>query len=103
MLAFLYFQVPEVFYYAQKAVLHPTAPLFDQEAQTLKPRCVRALKRIFILCDHDRDGALSDAELNDFQVLILFHVGLKLCECVVCACVGCIHITFKLAGAFYDF
>uniref|UniRef100_A0A0D6R7H1 Mitochondrial Rho GTPase n=1 Tax=Araucaria cunninghamii TaxID=56994 RepID=A0A0D6R7H1_ARACU len=61
-------QVAEVFYYAQKAVLHPTAPLFDQETQALKPRCVRALKRIFILCDHDRDGALSDAELNDFQV-----------------------------------
>ncbi|XP_078444372.1 MIRO-related GTP-ase 1 [Wolffia australiana] len=61
-------QVPEVFYYAQKAVLHPTAPLFDQETQSLKPRCVRALKRIFILCDLDRDGALSDAELNDFQV-----------------------------------
>ncbi|KAL4202443.1 hypothetical protein AMTRI_Chr02g221090 [Amborella trichopoda] len=61
-------QVPEVFYYAQKAVLHPTAPLFDQETQTLKPRCVRALKRIFILCDRDRDGALSDQELNDFQV-----------------------------------
>ncbi|KAH9689209.1 mitochondrial Rho GTPase 1 [Citrus sinensis] len=39
-----------------------------QESQALKPRCVRALKRIFILCDHDRDGALSDAELNDFQV-----------------------------------
>jgi Ras family protein T1 len=66
--AFKHIQIPEVFYYAQKAVLHPTAPLFDQEAQTLKPRCVRALKRIFILCDHDRDGALSDAELNDFQV-----------------------------------
>ncbi|KAF9618858.1 hypothetical protein IFM89_002726 [Coptis chinensis] len=61
-------QVPEVFYYAQKAVLHPTGPLFDQETQTLRPRCVRALKRIFILCDQDRDGALSDAELNDFQV-----------------------------------
>ncbi|MQM18319.1 hypothetical protein Taro_051310, partial [Colocasia esculenta] len=61
-------QVPEVFYYAQKAVLHPTAPLFDQETQSLKPRCVKALKRIFIICDQDRDGALSDAELNDFQV-----------------------------------
>ncbi|KAM0947780.1 putative small GTPase, EF-hand domain, EF-hand domain pair, EF hand associated, type-1, MIRO [Dioscorea sansibarensis] len=61
-------QVPEVFYYAQKAVLHPTAPLFDQETQSLKPRCIRALKRIFILCDNDKDGALSDAELNDFQV-----------------------------------
>ncbi|KAL8171719.1 hypothetical protein V2J09_023523 [Rumex salicifolius] len=66
--AFKHIQVPEVFYYAQKAVLHPTAPLFDQETQTLRPRCIRALKRIFILCDHDRDGALCDAELNDFQV-----------------------------------
>ncbi|KAI7736559.1 hypothetical protein M8C21_015792 [Ambrosia artemisiifolia] len=61
-------QVPEVFYYAQKAVLHPTAPLFDQESQTLKPRCIRALKRIFILCDHDMDGALNDRELNEFQI-----------------------------------
>ncbi|XP_015570592.1 mitochondrial Rho GTPase 1 [Ricinus communis] len=66
--AYKHIQIPEVFYYAQKAVLHPTGPLFDQESQTLKPRCVRALKRIFILCDQDRDGALSDAELNDFQV-----------------------------------
>ncbi|XP_050380342.1 mitochondrial Rho GTPase 1-like [Argentina anserina] len=66
--AFKHIQIPEVFYYAQKAVLHPTAPLFDQETQTLKDQCVRALKRIFICCDHDRDGALSDAELNDFQV-----------------------------------
>ncbi|KAF5782458.1 putative small GTPase, EF-hand domain, EF-hand domain pair, EF hand associated, type-1, MIRO [Helianthus annuus] len=61
-------QVPEVFYYAQKAVLHPTAPLFDQESQTLRPRCIRALKRIFILCDQDMDGALNDSELNEFQV-----------------------------------
>ncbi|XP_062156578.1 mitochondrial Rho GTPase 1-like isoform X2 [Alnus glutinosa] len=61
-------QIPEVFYYAQTAVLHPTGPLFDQETQTLRPRCIRALKRIFILSDHDRDGALSDVELNDFQV-----------------------------------
>ncbi|PWA96372.1 hypothetical protein CTI12_AA040330 [Artemisia annua] len=57
-------QVPEVFYYAQKAVLHPIAPLFDQESQTLKPQCIRALKRIFILCDHDMDSALNDHELN---------------------------------------
>jgi mitochondrial Rho GTPase 1 len=62
--------VPEVFYYAQKAVLHPTAPLFDQEAQSLKQHCVRALKRIFIMCDQNNDGALSDVELNEFQVCI---------------------------------
>ncbi|EPS65475.1 hypothetical protein M569_09302, partial [Genlisea aurea] len=67
-------QISEVFYYAQKAVLHPTAPLFDQEQQVLRPRCVRALKRIFILCDHDRDGALSDAELNDFQAMKLHKI-----------------------------
>ncbi|OVA05494.1 Small GTPase superfamily [Macleaya cordata] len=75
-------QVPEVFYYAQKAVLHPTAPLFDQETQTLKPRCVRALKRIFILCDHDRDGALSDRELNDFQQVKCFNAPLQPSEIV---------------------
>ncbi|MCH88561.1 mitochondrial-like Rho GTPase 1-like, partial [Trifolium medium] len=61
-------KVLEVFCLAQKTVLYPIAPLFDEESQTLKPRCERALKRIFILSDHDRDGALSDAELNDFQV-----------------------------------
>ena len=70
-------QVVEVFYYAQKVVLHPTTPLFDQETQTLKPRCVRALKRIFILCDHDRDGALSDDEMNDFHVWLRFMVYKK--------------------------
>ncbi|GLT90297.1 hypothetical protein SLE2022_082390 [Rubroshorea leprosula] len=80
--AFKHIQIPEVFYYAQKAVLHPTGPLFDQESQTLKPRCVRALKRIFILCDNDRDGALSDAELNDFQVKC-FNAPLQPSEIVV--------------------
>ncbi|PNX82898.1 mitochondrial rho GTPase 1-like protein [Trifolium pratense] len=61
-------EVVEVFFFAQKAALYPMSPLFDRESHTLMPRCRRALKRIFILCDHDRDGALSDAELNDFQV-----------------------------------
>ncbi|CAH8381999.1 unnamed protein product [Eruca vesicaria subsp. sativa] len=69
-------QAQEVFYYAQKTVIHPTGPLFDQETQTLKPRCVRALKRIFILCDHDKDGALSETELNAFQVKC-FHAPLQ--------------------------
>uniref|UniRef100_A0A0D9V7P6 Mitochondrial Rho GTPase n=1 Tax=Leersia perrieri TaxID=77586 RepID=A0A0D9V7P6_9ORYZ len=62
------FQVREVLYFAQMAVIYPTAPLLDQNAQILTTRCRRALKRIFILCDHDRDEALSDVELNDFQV-----------------------------------
>ncbi|KAL6500461.1 hypothetical protein OROHE_025827 [Orobanche hederae] len=66
-------QVLEVFFFAQKAALYPTAPLFDQESQTLKPRCMRALKRIFILCDYDKDGALSDSELNNFHVVKCFN------------------------------
>lgn len=60
--------VAEVFYYAVKAVMHPTAPLFDPATQTLKPRCVNALKRIFMLCDQNEDDALDDDELNAFQV-----------------------------------
>ncbi|XP_054817296.1 mitochondrial Rho GTPase 2 isoform X2 [Prosopis cineraria] len=62
------YQVPEVFYFAQKAVLHPVDPLFDHERQALTDRCLRALRRIFVLCDRDMDGALNDAELNGFQV-----------------------------------
>ncbi|XP_003571671.1 mitochondrial Rho GTPase 1 [Brachypodium distachyon] len=61
-------QVGEVFFYAQKAVIYPTAPLFDQNIEALTSRCISALKRIFILSDHDMDGALSDAELNEFQI-----------------------------------
>ncbi|KAF8938460.1 mitochondrial Rho 1 [Dissophora ornata] len=59
--------VSEVFYFAQKAVLHPTAPLYDSREHVLKPACVDALQRIFNLCDFDKDGVLDDAELNEFQ------------------------------------
>uniref|UniRef100_A0A8D3C540 Mitochondrial Rho GTPase n=1 Tax=Scophthalmus maximus TaxID=52904 RepID=A0A8D3C540_SCOMX len=59
--------ISELFYYAQKAVLHPTAPLYDPEDKQLKPLCVRALSRIFYISDQDNDRILSDAELNRFQ------------------------------------
>uniref|UniRef100_A0A3P9HM23 Mitochondrial Rho GTPase n=1 Tax=Oryzias latipes TaxID=8090 RepID=A0A3P9HM23_ORYLA len=59
--------ISELFYYAQKAVLHPTAPLYDPEDKQLKPACVRALSRIFYISDKDNDRILSDAELNSFQ------------------------------------
>ncbi|KAI0036512.1 EF hand associated-domain-containing protein [Vararia minispora EC-137] len=61
--------VSEVFYFATKAVLHPTAPLYDSRDHVLKPACVDALKRIFKLCDANKDGVLDDAELNEFQRL----------------------------------
>jgi Ras family protein T1 len=60
--------VPEVFYFAQKAVLHPTAPLYDSKEHFLKPACVFALERIFHLCDTNKDGFLSDEEINRFQM-----------------------------------
>ncbi|KAJ8253764.1 hypothetical protein COCON_G00203760 [Conger conger] len=59
--------ISELFYYAQKAVLHPTAPLYDPEGKQLRPMCVQALSRIFTICDQDNDGILSDLELNRFQ------------------------------------
>ncbi|XP_046887674.1 mitochondrial Rho GTPase 2 [Hypomesus transpacificus] len=59
--------ISELFYYAQKAVLHPTAPLYDPEDKQLKPMCVRALSRIFCISDQDHDRILSDTELNCFQ------------------------------------
>ncbi|XP_017664162.1 PREDICTED: WD repeat-containing protein 90 [Lepidothrix coronata] len=59
--------ISELFYYAQKAVLHPTAPLYDPEEKQLKPTCARALTRIFNLSDQDNNQILSDDELNYFQ------------------------------------
>ncbi|XP_032929856.1 mitochondrial Rho GTPase 2 isoform X2 [Catharus ustulatus] len=59
--------ISELFYYAQKAVLHPTAPLYDPEEKQLKPTCVQALTRIFNLADQDNNQILCDEELNSFQ------------------------------------
>lgn len=60
--------VSELFYFAQKAVLHPTAPLYSISEGSLKPACITALERIFKICDIDNDGILCDQELNDFQI-----------------------------------
>ncbi|XP_063473062.1 mitochondrial Rho GTPase 2 isoform X10 [Symphalangus syndactylus] len=65
--------ISELFYYAQKAVLHPTAPLYDPEAKRLRPACAQALTRIFRLSDQDLDQALSDEELNAFQKSCFGH------------------------------
>lgn len=59
--------ISEMFYYAQKAVLHPTAPIYVTEKQDLTEECKKALTRIFMVCDLDNDGLLNDFELNAFQ------------------------------------
>ena len=59
--------VHEAVYAAHRAVLYPTPPLFDATAQALAPDAVAALRRIFMVCDGDADGALSSSELNAFQ------------------------------------
>ena len=59
--------ISEMFYYAQKAVLHPTAPLYAPDQGQLKPPCAEALRRVFRICDMDNDGYMSDHELNEFQ------------------------------------
>ncbi|XP_015605375.1 mitochondrial Rho GTPase isoform X3 [Cephus cinctus] len=59
--------ISEMFYYAQKAVLHPTTPLYNYDTQELTEECKRALQRIFKICDIDNDGLLNDMELNAFQ------------------------------------
>ncbi|BGP51904.1 ERMES complex Ca(2+)-binding regulatory GTPase gem1 [Rhodotorula kratochvilovae] len=68
--ALLPLNISEVFFFAQNAVLHPTAPLYDTRQHVLKPACVAALSRIFRLVDADKDGLLSPDELNDFQRLV---------------------------------
>ena len=55
-----------MFYFAQKAVLHPSAPLWNYAAKDLTEACKRALTLIFKICDMDNDGAMSDAG-RDFQ------------------------------------
>uniref|UniRef100_A0A4W5PVA3 Mitochondrial Rho GTPase n=1 Tax=Hucho hucho TaxID=62062 RepID=A0A4W5PVA3_9TELE len=57
--------ISELFYYAQKAVLHPTGPLYCPEEK--RPACIKALTRIFKVSDLDNDGILNDNELNFFQ------------------------------------
>jgi Ras family protein T1 len=59
--------VNEVFYFAQHAVVYPVAPLLDTQTHTLTPAFQTALSRVFRVFDVDRDGLLSNVELNNFQ------------------------------------
>ncbi|KAF2870174.1 EF hand associated-domain-containing protein [Massariosphaeria phaeospora] len=51
-----------------KAVTDPIAPLYDSKENALKPAAISALKRVFHLCDKDKDGYWNDEEITDFQI-----------------------------------
>lgn len=42
-----------MFYHALKTVLYPKAPLLDSATGRLTSPCVKALLRIFLMCDAD--------------------------------------------------
>ena len=56
------------FYLCQRAFTHPISPIFDSKEGSLKPAAVDALKRIFFLCDGDKDGILSHHEFSDLHM-----------------------------------
>ncbi|CAH0517775.1 unnamed protein product [Peronospora belbahrii] len=60
-------QVAQAFFLAQKAVLYPVAPLYDEKKRQLQPKCVKAIRRTFRLYNRDRSGILSREELNEYQ------------------------------------
>lgn len=55
--------ISEMFFYAQKAVLHPTAPLYDADKKELQSHCKAAMERIFTVC----------SRLDDAMFLYLNH------------------------------
>lgn len=65
-----HYNVNEAFFLCQMAVSHPISPLYDHKESTLKPAAIAALRRIFYLCDKDKDGYLNDRELEDFQMKV---------------------------------
>ena len=62
-----YINLIDVIASAQRTVLYPIAPLYDQLDKTLKIDYQRALIRIFRLCDEDGDGIMDDQDLVDMQ------------------------------------
>ena len=58
-------------YCAQRAVLYPIYPLFNQSMKELRPKYVSALERIFRMCDSNHDKYLDDEELKSMQEIAL--------------------------------
>jgi mitochondrial Rho GTPase 1 len=54
--------------FACDASLHPIMPIYNHVARRMRCRAIRALNRIFDLCDEDRNGALNSDELRKFHL-----------------------------------
>lgn len=61
------YNIVEVFYICQRAIVYPISPLFDAIEHNLRPRAIEALKRVFFLFDADQDGYLSFDEFNELH------------------------------------
>ena len=61
---------------AQLTVLYPLTPLYDSIEKKLEPDYVKALIRIFRICDQDSDGILDDNDLINLQRAV-FDQGLE--------------------------
>eukprot|EP01086_Lenisia_limosa_P018116 TRINITY_DN9721_c0_g1_i1.p1 TRINITY_DN9721_c0_g1~~TRINITY_DN9721_c0_g1_i1.p1 ORF type:complete len:563 (-),score=108.30 TRINITY_DN9721_c0_g1_i1:4-1590(-) len=62
-----FLNVSELFYFAQRSVLYPSAPLYNSTTHELSAECVEALRRIFLLSLTHPSGVMSEADLVLFQ------------------------------------
>uniref|UniRef100_A0A0N4ZC96 Mitochondrial Rho GTPase n=1 Tax=Parastrongyloides trichosuri TaxID=131310 RepID=A0A0N4ZC96_PARTI len=69
--------ISDIFYYAQRAVIYPSQPIYSAENRDITQNCRKAFVRIFKLTDTDNDALLNQYELNQFQ---LFCFGIPLAQ-----------------------
>jgi len=57
----------DLVYCAQRAVIYPIYPLYNQINKEIRPEYESALRRIFRMCDIDHDNYLNNNEIQEFQ------------------------------------
>ena len=73
----------ELFYYAQKTVLHPSPPLYSVAEGKLKDKCVLALNRIFNIVDTDQVVYTVEYILEEPPYMYTVYEYLNVCNSVV--------------------
>ena len=69
-----------------QAVLFPLQPLYDRIEKRLKPNAVRALKRVFVMCDSDQVCTLLGGLLLPEPLLLqLLLPPIPCCCCYCCS------------------